>query len=340
MRYIIPSVLTSLLALPALAEVPRVVTDIPPVHSLAAIVMGDLGQPELLLEAGANAHNYQMRPSQVAALSDAGLVVWIGPEMTPWLARALDSTSASASRLALLTAPGTHTQDFGATEEHDHEHADHDHGEETEAGHDHEAEEGHDHAAEAESGHDHDHAEGEEGHVHTGLDPHAWLDPANAAVWLSAIATELSRIDPENAATYAANAKAGAERIAALDDSLKTRLAPIADKPFVVFHDAYGYFAGHYDLIVAGAISAGDAASPGAAHLRELRAELGNSGTLCIFPEVRQDEKLAVTMAADAGVKLGAPLDPEGAGLPPGPQTYEAILTGLADTLLGCLAGN
>jgi zinc transport system substrate-binding protein len=337
MRYIIPSVLTSLLALPALAEAPRVVTDIPPVQSLAAIVLGDLGQPELLLEAGANAHNYQMRPSQVAALADAGLVVWIGPEMTPWLARALDSTTASASQLALLTAPGTHTQNFGAADEHDH-----DHGEEAEAGHDHdhESEQGHDHdqTAEAETEAGHDHAEEEEGHFHTGIDPHAWLDPANAAVWLAAIAAELSRIDPDNAATYAANAKTGTERIAALDASLKARLAPIADKPFVVFHDAYGYFAGHYDLTVAGAISAGDAASPGAAHLRELRAELGNSGTLCIFPEVRHDEKLAATMAADAGVKLGAPLDPEGASLPPGPQTYGAILTGLADTLLDCLA--
>ncbi|MBL9049588.1 MAG: zinc ABC transporter substrate-binding protein, partial [Tabrizicola sp.] len=46
MRYIITAVLAST---PALAEVPSVVTDIPPVHALVAEVMGDLGQPELLL---------------------------------------------------------------------------------------------------------------------------------------------------------------------------------------------------------------------------------------------------------------------------------------------------
>ena len=40
MRYIITFLLT---ASPALAEVPRVVTDIPPVHALVAQVMGDLG---------------------------------------------------------------------------------------------------------------------------------------------------------------------------------------------------------------------------------------------------------------------------------------------------------
>ena len=50
MRYTISLCLASLaLATPLQAEVPRVVTDIPPVHALVAQVMGDLGTPELLL---------------------------------------------------------------------------------------------------------------------------------------------------------------------------------------------------------------------------------------------------------------------------------------------------
>ena len=50
MRYIITFLAA---ATPALGEVPQVVTDIPPVHSLVAQVMGDLGEPVLLLERGA-----------------------------------------------------------------------------------------------------------------------------------------------------------------------------------------------------------------------------------------------------------------------------------------------
>jgi ABC-type Zn2+ transport system substrate-binding protein/surface adhesin len=118
MRYIISLLLTSVAA-PAIAEVPRVVTDIPPVHSLVAQVMGDLGQPDLLLEKGANAHSFQLRPSQAAGLQEAGLVVWIGPEMTPWLDRALEGTS-TAKELRLLAAEGTFRQDFGAAGAHDH----------------------------------------------------------------------------------------------------------------------------------------------------------------------------------------------------------------------------
>ena len=68
MRYIITFLAT---ATPALAEVPQVVTDIPPVHSLVAQVMGDLGQPELLLAKGADEHDFQLRPSQAGAVAGA-----------------------------------------------------------------------------------------------------------------------------------------------------------------------------------------------------------------------------------------------------------------------------
>ena len=91
MRYIISSAVASLACtLPAWAEVPKVVTDIHPVHALVSQVMGDLGAPVLLLERGASEHDFQLRPSQAADLADADLVVWIGPELTPWLDRALD----------------------------------------------------------------------------------------------------------------------------------------------------------------------------------------------------------------------------------------------------------
>lgn len=110
MRYIIPFLLAGIA--PASAEVPRVVTDLPPVHSLVSQVMGDLGQPELLMERGANAHDFQMRPSQAAALQEAGLVVWIGPEMTPWLDRALLGLS-GARQLQLLADAKTNRQDYG-----------------------------------------------------------------------------------------------------------------------------------------------------------------------------------------------------------------------------------
>jgi zinc transport system substrate-binding protein len=319
MRYTISFLTASALAglaTPAAAQVPRVITDIPPVQALVAQALGDLGQPVLLLDKGADAHSFQLRPSQAAALAEADLVVWIGPEMTPWLDRAVEGLATDVAQLRLLEAEGTHLRSFGEDPAEDHD--------------DHADEAGHDHAAEpaAEDGHEHDHA-------HDGVDPHAWLDPANAQLWLGLIAAELARLDPANAATYQANAAQAQAEVAALDARLDAALAPVRDKPFAVFHDAYGYFADHYGLTIAGTVALGDAAPPGAAHLAELQASLGKA--LCIFPETQHDPKMVETIAADTGLRIGGALDPEGAGLEPGPQVYGAILSGMTDTLIACL---
>ena len=346
MRYIISFLLTSVaapaLTFPAMAEVPRVVTDIPPVHSLVAQVMGDLGQPDLLLEKGANAHSFQLRPSQAAGLQEAGLVVWIGPEMTPWLDRALAGTS-TAKELRLLAAEGTFRQEFGAEGAHDHgAEAGHDEAGHDEAGHDEAGHEGHDHGTEekAEAGHD-DHGHDEAGHddhadhAHTGLDPHAWLDPANARHWLGLIAAELSAQDPENAAVYSANAEKAQADLTALDGEIAALLAPVKDKPLVVFHDAYGYFAGHYGLTIAASIAEGDAANPGAKHIAELEALL-REGPVCLFPEANHDPKLVAQLAEATGLTPAGALDPEGSFIEPGAALYGQMLRAMAGTIADC----
>ncbi|MBL9048951.1 MAG: zinc ABC transporter substrate-binding protein, partial [Tabrizicola sp.] len=295
-------------------------------------VMGDLGQPELLLAKGADEHDFQLRPSQAGAVADAALVVWIGPELTPWLDIALDSRPDEAAALALLDAAGTSLRGYaeGEKTEAGHEEAGHEEAGHEEAGHE---EEGHDHADEDHAAHDH------AGHDHDGIDPHAWLDPGNAQVWLGLIAAELSRLDPENAATYQANSAAAVERIAALDAELAAILAPVKDKPLVTFHDAFGYFGDHYGLTLAGSIALGDAASPGAARLAELRAEMESGAVLCIFPEVQHDPALVTQMAEGTGARIGGALDPVGSALDAGPGAYAALMTGLARTIADCAGG-
>ena len=106
MRYTISTMLATVLATSAMAEVPKVVTDFAPTYGLVSMVMGDLGQPEILLDKGANAHEFQLKPSQSAALQEAGLagVVQVGP--TTWhLVAGFDSTDyALAMSRDLVTA--------------------------------------------------------------------------------------------------------------------------------------------------------------------------------------------------------------------------------------------
>ena len=314
MRYIITPVLASLLTgTTAFADVPRVVTDLPPVQSLVAMVMGDLGQPEVLVGQGADAHSFQLRPSQAESLQNAQLIIWLGHEMTPWLERTLEGSETKATQIALLDAAVTETIAYGEDGAHDHE-------------------------AEAATTEAEPTAEGEENHEHhDGLDPHAWLDPHNAVAWLSLIAAELGTLDPANAATYSANAAAGAAQITALEADIETLLEPVKAEPFVVYHDAYGYFAGHFGLTVAGEIAIGDASSPSAAQLAALRETLNSGAPVCIFPEANHDPKLLVQIAEGTSVKIGGVLDPEGASLAPGATLYPDLMRNIATTLADCL---
>ncbi|NCM96950.1 MAG: hypothetical protein AUK60_03820 [Rhodobacteraceae bacterium CG2_30_10_405] len=170
------------------------------------------------------------------------------------------------------------------------------------------------------------------------IDPHAWLDPANAEAWLATIATELARQDPEHAATYTANAAAAQAALQALDAELAARLAPVQGRPFVVFHDALGYFADHYGLQVVGAIELGDAAAPGAAQLAHIRGVVAEGGAICVFPEAGRDPKFIATVTAGSSARIGAAQDIEAITLPPGPGLYPDLLRALAGTLTDCLS--
>ncbi len=171
-----------------------------------------------------------------------------------------------------------------------------------------------------------------------GTDPHAWLDPTNADAWLGRIAAELAASDPDNAATYAANAASAQTALRALDAEIAAQLAPIKDKPFVVFHDALGYFADHYGLVVAGAIELGDASEPGAEQLTAIKEILTQSKAVCVFPELGRDPKLIETVAEGTPALVGQGQDVEAMMLDQGPGQYAALLRAIAASLSDCLS--
>ncbi len=309
-RFAAASLFAACLANGAMAEVPRVLSDIAPVASLVGMVMGDLGQPDMLLPQGGDPHEYQLRPQQAASLAKADLLIWIGPELTPWLARARQNMNGGGQSLALMDSEGTHLQDFAPASDAD----------------------GAAHA------HDHDaHADEAGAHGHDGLDPHVWLDPGNARLWLDSIAEEMAAIDPENAETYRKNARSGAEIIARTEADIQTRLLPAKDKTYVVLHDAYGYFTDHFGLRPAMAVSLTDASSPSAARISEIRASLAQNPVACAFPEANHDPRTIEIVIEGSAVRLGRPLDPAGSVQAPGPLLYPAMLHALGDTLADCL---
>ncbi len=338
--------LASLAALPA-AAAPEVVTDIPPVHSLAARVMQGVGEPASILPPGATPHGYSMRPSEAARLQAADIVFWVGEGLTPWLEDAVESLAADAVSVELMEAPGVallefgedghgdHDDDRGHKDEHAHEDDDHKDEHAHKDGDDHKDE----HARKEEHGHgEHAHKD-EHGHEHHGdMDPHIWLDPANGKAMLAEMAARLAETDPANADAYKANAAAGAAELDALAARVEAIVAPVRGKAFFTAHDAYRYFEHRFGIESAGSVALSDAAPPGPARLDHIRSEMREHGALCVFIEPQLDPKLAQTAAEGTGARIAA-LDPLGADLEPGPGLYPALIEGLAQNLADCLAG-
>lgn len=290
-----------LLSLAAQAEV-RVLTSIKPLQLIATAVQGDTGRTEVLLPPGASPHHFALRPSDVRRVQSADLLYWIGPDMENFLPRVLEGRGKPS--VAVQSLPGLTLRHFGegAGDEDEHHH--------------HDADE-----------HDHDHRPGS-------LDAHLWLLPANARVIAAKMAADLAAADPTNAARYQANLAAFEQRLDALDGELKTRLAPLAEKPFFVFHQAFDYFEAAYGLRHAGVFTAASEVQPGARHVAAMRERLAAAGPSCVFSEPPLRPRLAETLSAGLPVKL-AELDALGAGA----KSYEQLLGELAGQLASCLEG-
>jgi zinc transport system substrate-binding protein len=305
--------------------------DIAPVHSLVARVMDGVGTPDLIVQPGASPHEYSLRPSEAAALQDADLVFWIGPDLTPWLTDTIETLAPDAAVTALLEADGTIKLEFreGALfEAHDHGN-DEDHDEEDDhKDHDDHDEEGHEGHADEEAGHD--------DHGHSAYDPHAWLSPQNAKTWLNVIAGELSAADPDNAGAYFANAAAGRAEIEALIGEVTATLNPVRDGQFVVFHDAYQYFEMDFDLPASGAISIGDASDPSPARIAEIQDRIAEQGIDCVLAEPQFNPGLVATVLDGTEAQTSI-LDPLGSDLEPGLALYPQLIRNLSTALAGCM---
>jgi len=371
MRVLVQSLIVSLGLVSASAAVaaPKVTATIPAVHSIVSGVMDGVGTPKLLIPGGASPHTYSLKPSDAQALSEAELVVWVGPQIETFLVEDLDTLAPKAKHLAMTGVDGitlleireggiwdAHAHDHGDGHDHDaHDHKEDDHDAHDHDAHDHDAHEHDDHAHDEHAKHDehdheahakhddHDHeahAKHEDDHHGHGdeTDGHVWLDPANAVVLGKAVAEALSAIDPDNAATYAANQQAQAARLAELDAATATRLEAVADIHFIVFHDAYQYFEARYGLSPVGSVTVSADVAPGAARIREIQERIQDRGAKCVFAEPQFEPRVLTAVLEGSEAKSGV-LDPVGADIDPGAEFYPALITKLADDMIACLGG-
>ncbi|WP_369158790.1 zinc ABC transporter substrate-binding protein [Candidatus Thiodiazotropha sp. LNASS1] len=288
----------------------NVVVSLKPVHSLLASLMQDVAEPRLLLDDSQSPHDMSLKPSQIRMLNEADLIVWVGTSLEPALSHLLQRQSFEAPILSLLETPDLHLLPIRNRREwRSHGHS-----------------------------HDLNDSHPDQAVISAMLDNHIWLSPDNAAAMVRHLTQKLIELDEVHSAIFRKNSRNLLNRLHTFDNALRSQLKPVANTPYVVFHDAYQYFEAHYGMHTVGTVNITPDQLSGARHIHRLRQTIEQRGARCLFTEPQFEPKLAHTLVEGLAVKIGE-LDPLGEQLPPGPDCYFSLMRGLADNLLNCLSG-
>ena len=277
---------------------PQVVTAFYPLQFISQQIGGDAVTVTDLTKPGAEPHDLELNPRQVARISDATLVVHL-----KGFQPAVDEAVAQEAKDKAFDA-GAAVDLRPAAEEDDHEHAP---GEE-------------------------EHAE-----ATGGKDPHVWLDPVRLATIADRLGDRLAQADPAHADGYRARAAALHGRLDDLNTEYATRLKTCQRRDIVTSHTAFGYLADRYRLHEVGITGVSPEAEPTPQRLAEVARVAKTSGTTTIFFETLVSPKVADTIAREVGART-AVLDPvEGRTDPNGDYftIMRANLTALT-AALGC----
>ena len=265
-----------------------------PLKYLAEKVGGEHVSVTSLTPDGAEPHDLELSPKMVDSLSSADAVIYLAgfqSAVDEAIEQQAPKTVIDVSSAAELIEAGTDANhpsedeedatdeaQSGETEAHDHDH------------------EGADHA-------DHDH------HHDMSADPHFWLDPTRMAKAATLVGDKLAEADSAHADTYKANAKALAEELNTLSNTLVTKTSNCKVKTFVTAHTAFGYLADRTGLTQVGISGLDPESSPSPARLAEIAQIAKEQGVTTIFTEALIDPKVAQTLADDLGITT-AVLDP------------------------------
>lgn len=148
---------------------------------------------------------------------------------------------------------------------------------------------------------DHDH----EGHNGEGMDPHIWLNFANAQIMVDNILAALEAKDPAHRDYYTANAKAYKAKLRELDDQYRSGLSHCAKNIFLHGgHFAFGYLANRYGLRYESAYAVSANAEPSPSTIAQLIRQIRQNGLHYIYTEELVEPRIADTISRETGAKI------------------------------------
>lgn len=233
-------------------------------------VGGEAIELKVLLPSGSDPHTFEPAPKDIAAISNADLVVINGAGLEESLERLIESASEGAGEPKVVTASdGIELRTLEDS---------------------------------------HPEEDQEEEEDHSAFDPHVWFDPLNVLVWVDNIEQALSEADPANLAAYQAAAEAYRAELLELNEWIQTQVAqiPPENRKLVTDHQNFGYFADRYGFVQVGAVVPGfsTASAPSAQELAALQENIRSLGARAIFVGTTVNPAISEQVARDTGVQL------------------------------------
>lgn len=273
-----------------------------PIYDILKEVGGEKVETTLIVPPGSSPHTFSLTPSIAKKLQKTDLFLAVGGEFDGWWARSFSDSLGSREYLEL--ADFIELQPFAFEHNHEDEKGEND----------------------SKDGKNH----GEEG-----LDPHFWLDPLNAPIIAEQIALALSRLDSDNAKYYQERAEDFSRRAREKTELWNRRLTELESREFIVFHDAWGYFARRFDLDIVAVFEPFPGKSPSPKYLEQLQQEVIQHDIKVLFIEPQLSATAIKAVADDLGLQI-ATLDPIGGVF--GRETYLELIDYNVETLAAVLS--
>ena len=166
--------------------------------------------------------------------------------------------------------------------------------------------------------------------------PHGWMSPSNALIYVENVRKALVQYDPANEATYNANAAAYSEQIKAMDAPLRERLSQIPEDQrwLVTSEGAFSYLARDYGMkeLYLWPINADQQGTP--QQVRKVIDEVRANAIPVVFSESTVSDKPARQVAKETGAAYGGVLYVDSLSEADGPTpTYLKLLEVTVDTI-------
>ncbi len=247
----------------------RIVTTLFPMYDMVRAIGSTEVTVTMILPPGAEAHGFEPKAGDLAAIQNADLFIYTSDSMEPWVRDVIQTTQ--KSNLQVLMATEGMSLQIRNEESH-----------------------------EGESAAEHDgHEDSDE------FDPHVWLDLGRAQDIARTIASRLVELDPEHTPLYRRRLAVWTDRAEALDAAYVESLAPCSEKTVVhAGHFSFGYLMDRYNLRYEALQGYSPESEPTPARLAALIQLIRDGNIKTIFAEELVSPRFAESVAQETGVQI------------------------------------